>query len=359
MDAHDEFPASAALSLMLAVIATSGTPLLLVAGDLTVVAASTSFCEAFNIDPATLQGKPVLAMGDGEWNVPQLGSLLAATASGAAEIHAYELGLRRPDQAVRHLVLNAHLLDYEDKVRVRLLLAVADVTNARASEKLKDDLIRDKAVLLREVQHRIANSLQIIASVLLQSARRIQSEETRGHLKDAHSRVMSIASVQQQLAQSTDGDVVLRPYFTQLCASLGASMIEDPARLSIRVAIDDSVVSSDTSISLGLIVTELVINALKHAFPEGRHGQINVQYQARGPNWTLSVSDDGVGMSADPKVTKPGLGTSIVEALASQLEAEVQTGSATEGTTVQIVHSGLAIVRDAMAQATDRGALTK
>ena len=63
-------------------------------------------------------------------------------------------------------MLNAHRLDYDDKVRVRLLLAVADVTDARASEKLKDDLIRDKAVLLREVQHRIANSLQIIASVL-------------------------------------------------------------------------------------------------------------------------------------------------------------------------------------------------
>lgn len=185
MDAHDEFPASAALSLMLAVIATSDTPLLLLAGDLTVVAASRSFCEAFNIDPATLPGKSVLEMGDGEWNVPQLRSLLAATASGAAEIHAYELDLRWPEQAVRHLVLNAHRLDYEDKVRVRLLLAVADVTKARASEKLKDDLIRDKAVLLREVQHRIANSLQIIASVLLQSARRVQSEETRGHLKDA------------------------------------------------------------------------------------------------------------------------------------------------------------------------------
>lgn len=170
---------------------------------------------------------------------------------------------------------------------------------------------------------------------------------------------MSIASVQQQLAQSTEGDVVLRPYFTQLCASLGASMIEDPARLSIRIAVDDSIVSSDTSISLGLIVTELVINALKHAFPEGRHGQINVQYQARGPNWTLAVADDGVGMSADPEVAKPGLGTSIVEALASQLEAEVQIGRAAPGTKVEIVHSGLAIVRDATAQGPDRGSLTR
>jgi len=344
MDAQDEFPAGAATSLMLAVVATSDTPLLLVAGDLTVVAASLSFCAAFGIDPATVHGKSVLELGAGEWNVPQLGSLLTATASGAAEILGYELDLHRPNHPVRHLVLNAHRLDYADKIRVRLLLAAVDVTAARASEKLKDDLIRDKAVLMREVQHRIANSLQIIASVLLQSARRVQSEETRGHLKDAHSRVMSIASVQQQLAQSTEGEVMLRPYFIQLCASLGASMIEDPARISILVTADDSVVSSDKSISLGLIVTELVINALKHAFPGDRPGRISVRYEARGPNWTLSVDDDGVGMSDDPHIAKPGLGTSIVEALAGQLQAEVQIGNADPGTTVEIAHSDLAVV---------------
>ena len=84
MDAHDEFPASAATSLMLAVIATSDTPLLLLAGDLTVVAASLSFCAAFDIDPATVPGKSMLELGDGEWNVPQLGSLLTVTASPAS-----------------------------------------------------------------------------------------------------------------------------------------------------------------------------------------------------------------------------------------------------------------------------------
>jgi two-component sensor histidine kinase len=351
MDTHEEFPASSALSLMLAVIATSETPLLLLAGDLKVIAVSQSFCVTFGVDSTAVRGRSVLEMGDGEWDVPQLGSLLTATASGAAEIHAYELDLHRPHHGVRHLVLNAHRLDYEDKVRVRLLLAVADVTAARASEKLKDDLIREKAVLLSEVQHRIANSLQIIASVLLQSARRVQSEETRGHLRDAHSRVMSIASVQQQLAQSAEGDVALRPYLTQLCASLGASMIEDPARLSIQLVVDDSVVSSEISISLGLIVTELVINALKHAFPAGRHGEITVRYQAHGPNWSLSVGDDGVGMSEHPETAKPGLGTSIVEALASQLEAEVLIGNAAPGTTVEILHSGLAVVHEATAQA--------
>jgi two-component sensor histidine kinase len=344
MAAHDAFPGHADLSLTLAVIGSSNTPLLMLAADLTIIAASTSFCEAFALDPASLPGRSILGVGAGEWNIPQLGVLLSATAAGAVDIHAYELDLRRAGQAVRHLVLNASLLSYNDKDHVRILLAIADVTEARASEKLKDDLIREKAVLLREVQHRIANSLQIIASVLLQSARRVQSEETRGHLKDAHSRVMSIASVQQQLAKSSEADVSLRPYFKQLCSSLATSMIEDPTRLSIDVDVDNAVVTSAVSVSLGLIVTELVINALKHAFSAGMSGRITVGYSTHGPNWTLSVSDNGIGMPVGDTV-KPGLGTSIVEALASQLEADVQVSNAHPGTAVAIVHSRISSVQ--------------
>ena len=130
------------------------------------------------------------------------------------------------------------------------------------------------------MQHRVANSLQIIASVLMQSARKVQSEEARGHLRDAHRRVMSIAAVQRHLAASTLEDVALRPYFVQLCASLAASMIHDPERLSIVVNVDDSVIDADASVSLGLIITELVINALKHAFPEQKRGKIVVDYRS-------------------------------------------------------------------------------
>ena len=120
------------------------------------------------------------------------------------------------------------------------------------------------------MQHRVANSLQIIASVLMQSARRVQSEEARGHLQNAHRRVMSIAAVQRQLSHVQRRQRRTScTYLTQLCESLGASMIADK-RLSISVTVDDSVVEADVSVSLGLIVTELVINALKHAFPDQR-----------------------------------------------------------------------------------------
>jgi two-component sensor histidine kinase len=188
------------------------------------------------------------------------------------------------------------------------------------------------------VQHRVANSLQIIASVLMQSARKVQSEEARGHLRNAHHRVMSIAAVQRHLAESSLGNVTLRPYFIQLCESLGASMIHDPERLSIVVVVDDSVVTANASVSLGLIITELVINALKHAFPEQNNGKITVEYRSDGQKWTLSVNDDGIGMPKGADKAKPGLGTGIIEALARQLGGHIHVSDTSPGTAFTLVH---------------------
>tara|TARA_R110002124_G_scaffold245111_1_gene410246 strand:+ start:821 stop:1891 length:1071 start_codon:yes stop_codon:yes gene_type:complete len=339
------------LSLALAVVDSSTAPLVLLDGDLNVIAASASFFTAFQIKPAGTVGEPFLQLGEGEWNLPRLRSLLTATLSGAAAVDAYEMDLKSERLGgARSLLLNAHLLAYGDGADVRLLLGMSDVTDAKASEKLKDDLLREKAILLQEVQHRVANSLQIIASVILQSARKSHPDETRTSLTDAHSRVMSVAALQQQLAASRLGEVALKPYFDQLCVSVAASMIRDHDQLSLHVDCDDSAVDADVSVSLGLIVTELVINSLKHAYPGGRRGRITVSYQRHGPNWTLAVADDGVGMPTDAASNTPGLGTSIVEALANQLNARVKVTGGHPGTTVSVVHTRINAVEANAAQ---------
>jgi len=329
----------AALGLALALIASSTVPLVLLDGDLTVVAVSRSFCQAFGIDPESAPGRSVFELGSGEWDVRQLRTLLKATVDGHADIEAYEMDLKPAGREPRRLVVGARKLDYTDVEGVRVVLSVSDVTDARLSEKHKDDLVREKTILLQELQHRIANSLQIIASVILQSASRAPSNEVRSHLHDAHSRVMSVAAVQQQLAATRLGEVGVRAYFIDLCRSIGASMIPDPAQISLDVVVDESVASSNISVSLGLIVTELVINALKHAFPGRRRGKIVVEYHSDGPDWKLSVSDNGVGMPADPKSAKSGLGTGIIEALSRQLDAQVQIAGANPGTIVSVTHS--------------------
>ena len=325
-------------SLGIALVVSSAAPLLLLDEQLVVKAASGSFCRAFSLDPATVAGTELFALGNGEWDIRQLRSLLQATVSGSAAIDAYEMDLKRSGEPSRHLVLNAHVLDHTGDEALRLVLAVIDVTEARAAAREKDALVLEKNVLLQELHHRVANSLQIIASVMMQRVRGVQSEETRAHLRDAHHRVMSIATLQRQLASTTSGDVALRPYLTELCASIGASMIADPELVKLTVTIDDTVMTSDQSVSVGLIVTELVINALKHAFPNAAaKGEIHVDFRNPDKYWTLVVSDNGVGMAGHAGETKPGLGTGIVNALAAQLSATVATTSANPGTIVTLV----------------------
>lgn len=332
-------PDETVTSLAMALVQSSKAPLLLLDDDAVVIGASNSFCNTFNLDPTTIVNRKLVDLGTGEWDVPQLNSLLRATITGAADIDAYEMDLVRKGKETCRLILSAHKLDYFDIGKARVVLAATDVTAARLAEKQKDDLIREKQVLLQELQHRVANSLQIIASVLMQSARRVQSEETRLHLRNAHSRVMSIAMLQRQLAVTQLKSVELRTYFADLCRSISASMIDDPKRIAIDTIVDDTSTNSDVSVSMGLIVTELVINAIKHAFAdETVGGKITVSFAAKKGDWLLSVSDNGVGMPVGEKQWKTGLGTGIVEALSKQLDASVTVLDAKPGTRVEVRH---------------------
>ena len=331
-------------TLALALVASSDAPILLLDGDLNVVAASASFSRSFQIDPATLAGRSMFELGQGEWDVPQLRSLLRATLSGAAEVDAYEMDLTRAGRDQRRLVITAHRLDYKDAAEVQLMLAVSDVTDARLAARLKDELLREKAILFQELQHRVANSLQIIASVLMQSARTAPTPETKGYLFDAHNRVMSVATLQRRLSAAQMGDVALRTYFTELCESIGASMISDHEKLTLTVEADDGTAAADVSVSLGLIVTELVINALKHAFTAESGGAIVVGYSCDRSDWTLSVSDNGRGIPKGRTPAKAGLGSSIVEALARQLGAKVVVAARNPGTIVSIIHRSASAV---------------
>ena len=325
--------------LALALVAASDAPLLLLDAGFSIIAASASFCRTFGFDPSEMVGKPVSELGTGEWTSRQLRYLLKSTLAGVVELDAYEMDLPRQGKPPRRLVLKARRLQYGDEYHKLLLLTITDVTASRASEKQKDDLVREKAILLQELQHRVANSLQIIASVLMQNARRVASEETRGHLYEAHNRIMSVATIQRHLVPSRLGDVALRPYFTDLCQSISASMISDPQQLSLEVTADETSISADDSVSMGLIVTELVINALKHAFPAHRSGKIIVDFQSQLDEWVLSVTDDGVGIPEGAFEAKPGLGTGIVDAISKQLDAHVRVTDASPGTKISVVHA--------------------
>lgn len=340
MSANKHSPEDVAHSLTLAIVTSSPAPLLLLDGELTIIAASSYFCSGFGADATQLTGQPLYALDDGKWDTPQLRSLMATTLAGVGAADAHNIDLLRTRRSVRHLIVQAIQLDYLDLEQTRILVTVSDVTQARADATLKEEAASKNSVLLQEVRHRVANSLQIIASVLLRNARSTTSEETRGHLENAHHRVMSVAALERLLSTSEAGNIEVHAYFTLLCESISASMIDDVDQISLVVEGGDAVVEARVSASLGLIVTELVINALKHAFPDGRPGKITIGYKPYGPNWVLYVRDDGVGTPLTPPV-RTGLGASIVAALARQLHAVVEITPGQPGTRVSITHTNV------------------
>jgi chemotaxis protein methyltransferase CheR len=142
----------------------------------------------------------------------------------------------------------------------------------------------------------------------------------------------------------------MAPYLAKLCDSLSTSMISDNRPITLSVSTEGGSVSSGDAVSLGLIVTELVLNALKHAFPHDEiDHRVTVAYDVAGTNWKLSIADNGIGKRADAFAqAKAGLGTSIVKALAQQLDARVEVSSGPQGTTVSVTHATFAKIPLAM-----------
>ena len=328
-------------TLAQAIVDTVREPLVVLNRDLRVVAASRSFYRVFGAEPQKTQGRLLYELGNGQWDIPALRNLLEDIIPKHRTIEAYEVEHEFPTIGRRVMLLNARQVFDEGNPDVTLLLAIEDVTQRRNAEREKDDLLRQKEMLLQEMQHRVANSLQIIASILLIKVRTVHSEETRQHLQDAYQRVMSVATVQQQLQASGFGDrIEIGPYLSKLCDSLAKSMIGDRRSLSVVVQAAAGTAVSSEAVSIGLIITELVINALKHAFPGDRAGEILVGYDVEGAGWCLSVSDNGVGRRDDGhEHTRTGLGTNIVEALAHQLNARIEVSSGPQGTSVSIIHA--------------------
>ena len=325
-----------------AIVDTVHEPLVVLDRDLRVVAASRSFYQTFDVLPDETQGRLFYELANGQWEIPALRKLLEEVIPRHRIVTAYEIEHDFASVGRRTLLLNAREVFDEANPNTALLLAIEDVTRRRSAEREKDDMLREKEMLLEEMRHRVANSLQIIGSILLLKARAVKSEETRRHLQDAHQRVMSVATVQEQLRGTGHGDrIEIGPYLAKLSDTLAKSMIGPERSIAVHVEAGAGSAVSGDAVSLGLIVTELLINAVKHAFPNDRSGTIRVKYDSTGSEWRLSVSDDGVGRaSSGGQPESTGLGTSIVEALVNQLNARVEISTSPKGTNVSIIHAG-------------------
>ena len=228
-----------------------------------------------------------------------------------------------------------------------LQVAVDGALRQAAIQKARDDaeaevhasrdryaaLAAEREVLLREVNHRVGNSLQIIASLLHLQANSTTQQDVKAALTNAMGRVAAVAQVHRRLYTSHDlKSVLLNQYLDALLEDLRRSA-EGNRMSRLTLKSEPIEIDPDRAVAIGIIVNELVMNAVKYAYPDGA-GPIHVDLNAQGDDLVLSISDDGVGLNvrADPRST--GMGQRIVSAMATKLEASVERDPAHPGTRI-------------------------
>ena len=214
------------------------------------------------------------------------------------------------------------------------LCVVQETTKRVMAERALERSIEAKEVLLREVNHRIKNSLQLATSLLSMEGRSAHTEETRSSLARASARIGAIASVHELIYRSdTIETVPIDGYLGDLCDAIVASALDGSDRVTMDCDADALELRTDLAIGLALLVNELATNALKHAFPDGREGRIDIELRDRGSHLYLCVSDDGVGKREDAGANQ---GSRIIAGLVAQHGGTMREACAEPGLTVEI-----------------------
>ena len=205
----------------------------------------------------------------------------------------------------------------------------SETLEARVVERTEElaRRVAERDVLVREVHHRVKNNLQLVSSLLNMQGRQLKERQLRQALEECQGRVQTIALIHQRLYQSSDlAHVQLAHYARSLSASVFQATGVSPATVALELDLDEVSVSVERATPCGLILNELLTNALKHAFPDGRRGAVRVEIRRISPErLRLVVADDGVGLppSVYPRDTS-SLGLQLVSTLAEQLDAELQ-----------------------------------
>jgi PAS domain S-box-containing protein len=203
---------------------------------------------------------------------------------------------------------------------------VRDITERKKAEDRLQASLQEKEVLLREVHHRVKNNMQVISSLLNLQSRQIKDLHVLEMFKESQRRIRSMALIHERLYQSSDlSRIEFSQYLRNLATHLFHSYQVDASRVHLKIEAEEVHLNVNTAIPCGLIVNELVSNALKHGFPEGRSGELDIDLrQVEGDGYVLQVKDDGVGFpeGLDFRKTET-LGMQIVNTLVSQIDASI------------------------------------
>jgi PAS domain S-box-containing protein len=311
--------------------------ILVLESDLTVRFANRAFCDKFSVAPEHMLGRKLYDVGNREWDIPRLRSALQTIISGGRTFEGFEVERFFSSIGRRVLHLNARKVRRPDSRIEYILLAIEDVTERIRLEREHAIAHEQLARLLQEVTHRVKNSLQIIAAMVSIEARSHKSGQGKAALERVSHRVDALGHLYSKLSKADTIETVdAATYLDELCRDLIASVYKEDGRsIELKTDIGSEFLPTDRAIPIGLIVNELVTNAVKYAFPGNTSGTVLVTLKRLPGELRLTVADDGQGL--DPRRADSGLGGRLVEGFAQQLGGRVERESNSQGTTVRLI----------------------
>jgi PAS domain S-box-containing protein len=322
------------------------------------VFANPAAAEIFGVAPGTLFGRNLKEFLP-EDELAKLEELNLSR--GCGEKGVYELSIRRPDNAERVLLVTAlPLIDDQGGVSGAFSI-FRDISERKHDEEKNRNMLAEKELLLKEVYHRVKNNMMVISSLLQIQAQRISDKRTITILQESQNRIRSMITIYEKLYQSTDlSHIVPGDYFSELSRSLFSAYNVWPGTIELETEISNIALDIDRAIPCGLIINELVSNALKYAFPGERKGRIKIEFRkieasggqgtaSRAPNeanigkgtarralteqqhipmYALTVTNDGVPLPPGFTIeNSKGFGLQLVKMLAGQLNGELRVRS--------------------------------
>ncbi len=242
-----------------------------------------------------------------------------------AELAHNRVLLERRERSIRMLAAGAVALSILLIVLWRLLVTRRRMSDAlRAGNTRLEAALTEREMLLREIHHRVKNNLQMVGGLLRMQGRHINDPAAREAVRDSQDRVRSMALIHQDLYLEDDPrGIDMAPYVEKLAHGLLKSHGMAPERIDLHLDVTEIRLDVDTAIPIGLILNELIVNALKHAFPDGRSGNLNVALREEDGILLLVVADDGVGHDPDAqkRSSAPGFGLGMLHTFAEKLQA--------------------------------------
>ncbi|MEH1920340.1 PAS domain S-box protein [Nostoc sp.] len=294
------------------------------------VYANPKFEQMFGYEPGELIGQYVSIVNYGdENNTPEDVNQAIRTAIWEHGEATYEVHNIKKDGTPFWCSATASIFEHPEYGSV-LVAIQQDITEQKqAEEKIKASL-KEKEVLLKEIHHRVKNNLGIVSSLLQMQCRRTQDSVVTAILRDSQNRIASIALVHEKLYRSEDlADIDFAQYIPDLTTHLFDSYNVSSSKIKLKIQVDNASLDIETAIPCGLIINELVSNALKYAFIGNRGGEIQVKFfQESDRTLTLIIRDDGVGLpeNFDSKKAKT-LGITLVQGLVKQLRGKLEIDS--------------------------------